>query len=137
VNDDLYQQAILDLAKAGAVAERLPAPDRTAARDNPLCGDRTTIDVRLEAGRIAALGHRTRGCALCQASAALLARTAPGATPADVRAAAAAIAASVAERGRDPAPPWQEFAVFAPVRRHPSRRDCVLLPLGALLDALA
>ena len=46
------------------------APTKSARRDNPLCGDRVTIDVRLDdSGKIAEIAHQVRGCLLCQASA--------------------------------------------------------------------
>jgi nitrogen fixation NifU-like protein len=136
MSDDLYQRDILDLAKAGAVAARLENPERTASLDNPLCGDRTTIDLRLAGDRIAAVGHRTRGCALCQASAALIAGLAVGASVSALKEGAAIIARSLEEGAPDPAPPWDGYRVFAPVRRHPSRVGCVLLPLQALAKAL-
>ena len=31
---------------------------------------------------------------------------------------------------------WSPFAAFEPVRRHPSRHSCVLLPFDALMEAL-
>jgi NifU-like protein involved in Fe-S cluster formation len=35
-----------------------------------------------------------------------------------------------------PAGGWADYAVFAPVRAHKSRHECVMLPLRALLAAL-
>ena len=135
MSDDLYHRAILDLAKAGAAATRLANPDATATVDNPLCGDRTTFDVTLAGGRIATIGHKTRGCALCQASAALLATTAPGLDAAQVAAATAALRTFL-EKGSDPFSPLDRFAIFTPVRRHPARVGCVILPFEALAKAL-
>jgi NifU-like protein involved in Fe-S cluster formation len=135
---DLYHDALVRLARAAAGAGRLEAPGGAGERDNPLCGDRAAVEVRLEGGRIAALGHRVRGCVLCQAAASLLGRAAPGAAPAEVTAARAALEAIL--RGEATAPPagaWAEMALFQPVARVPSRRGCVLLPFDALADALA
>ncbi len=74
MNDQLYQDRIVALAKAKTGAGRLAAPTKSARRDNPLCGDRVTIDVKLDgAGRIAEIAHQVRGCLLCQASASALA----------------------------------------------------------------
>ncbi len=136
MNDDLYQQAILDLARRGAAATRLAGARATATLDTPLCGDRVTIDAALADGRVTAIGHKTRGCALCQASAALLASVALGVDAAALEQGAATVAASLHATGADPPPPWSAFAVFAPLRRHPSRAGCVLLPLEALALAL-
>lgn len=50
-------------------------PTETATVDNPLCGDRVTIDVKLAGGKLAAIGHQVRGCLLCEAAAATIARS--------------------------------------------------------------
>ncbi|MSP82850.1 MAG: iron-sulfur cluster assembly scaffold protein [Alphaproteobacteria bacterium] len=135
MSDDLYQAAILDLARQGAAATRLPHADATATVDNPLCGDRTTVDVTLAGGRIANIGYKTRGCALCQAAAALLATTAIGLDAPAIAVGTAAVTASLQDKGPDPMSPWEGFGIFTPVRRHPSRRSCVLLPFEALAKA--
>jgi nitrogen fixation protein NifU and related proteins len=135
MSDDLYQQAIMDRAKAAAHAGRLASPDASATVDNPLCGDRVTIDLKLDGETIADVAHHVRGCALCQASAAVLATAAIG------QAAAAVIAGrdklkTVLAGGDAPPAPWEDLGIFAPVRRHKSRHDCVLLPFEALSQAL-
>ena len=48
MSDQLYQDRIVALAKAKTGAGKLSAPTKSARRDNPLCGDRVTIDVRLD-----------------------------------------------------------------------------------------
>lgn len=136
-SDSLYQEALLRLARAANGAGRLDEPDASASRDNPLCGDDVTVDVTLRKGRVAAVGHRVRGCVLCQASASLVGAIAPGRAPADIAGARAALAAMLREAGSVPASPWEELAVFLPVRDVPSRHECVLLPFDALGDALA
>ncbi|HET7825094.1 MAG TPA: iron-sulfur cluster assembly scaffold protein [Anaeromyxobacter sp.] len=136
-SDSLYQEALLRLARAARGAGRLDAPSATGARDNPLCGDDVTIDVSLREGRVAALGHKVRGCVLCQASASVLGAVAPGREPAELAGARAALAAMLREGGGAPGSPWEELAVFLPVRDVPSRHECVLLPFDALGDALA
>jgi nitrogen fixation NifU-like protein len=138
---DLYHEELVRLARAADGAGRLEAPGAAGERDNPLCGDRAAVEVRLASGRIAALAHRVRGCVLCQAAASLLGRAAPGATPAEVAAARAALEGILrGEAGEADAPPagaWAGMALFAPVAQVPSRRGCVLLPFDALADALA
>ena len=69
MSEDLYQQAILDLAKSAAGAGRLIDADASVTLDNPLGGDRITIDVKVTDGRLQAVGHKVRGCALCEAAA--------------------------------------------------------------------
>lgn len=135
MSDQLYQEQIVALAKAKTGAGKLANPTKSARRDNPLCGDRVTIDVRLDGqGKIAEIAHQVRGCLLCQASASALSSIAVGqdaAGIADIR--------HDAERavGRETGEAREPFAAFAPVAAHKSRQECVLLPLEALKDALS
>jgi nitrogen fixation NifU-like protein len=135
MNDQLYQDRIVALAKAKTGAGRLASPTRSARRDNPLCGDRVTIDVALDReGRIAEIAHQVRGCLLCQASASALASIAVGRDAsgiADLRQDAERAVGRQAGEVREP------FAAFVPVRDHKSRQECVLLPFEALKDALS
>jgi nitrogen fixation protein NifU and related proteins len=135
MSDQLYQERIVALAKAKTGAGKLATPTKSARRDNPLCGDRVTIDVTLDgSGRIAEIGQQVRGCLLCQASASALASIAVGKDAAGI-----AEIRHDAERalGRESGEPHEPFAAFAPVRDHKSRYECVLLPLEALKDALS
>ncbi len=131
---DPYQQALIDLARAGHGAGSLPAPDGSALRDSPLCGDRVRMQVRLEGGRVSALAHDVKGCLLCQAAAAMLGLHGVGLDEAGLRAARQGIAAGLA--GGEAPPGWPEFALFEPVRPMRNRHGCVLLPFDALIGAI-
>jgi nitrogen fixation NifU-like protein len=135
MSDQLYQDRIVALAKAKTGAGKLAAPTRSGRRDNPLCGDRVTIDVRLDGqGRIAEIAHQVRGCLLCQASASALSSVAVGRDKSGIE-----LLRHDAERaiGREAGEPAEPFAAFTPVKSHKSRHDCVLLPFEALADALS
>lgn len=135
MNDQIYQERIVALAKAKTGAGKLNDPTKSARRDNPLCGDRVTIDVRLDGqGKITGIAHQVRGCLLCQASASALAATAIGKDAGGI-----AGLRLDAERalGREPGNACEPFSVFAPVAAHKSRQECVLLPFEALKDALS
>jgi nitrogen fixation NifU-like protein len=135
MKDDLYQQAILDLARQATGHGRLEAPQVSVKVDNPLCGDRVTLDLDLRDGRVSAIGHQVRGCLLCQAAAAVIGAHAPGQTPAGLRADAQRARRLVVEDIADDGL-WPELDAFAPVHRHKSRHECVLLPFEALTRAL-
>lgn len=135
MSDDLYQQAIMERAKGRAGAGRLDTPDASVTVDNPLCGDRITLDVNLANGAIAAIGHQVRGCALCQASASVIATAAIGQTPAAANAGRDTLKSVL--KGETATGAWSDLGIFAPVQRHKSRHDCVLLPFEALAQALA
>jgi len=134
MTDQLYQDRIVALAKARTGAGKLSDPTKSARRDNPLCGDRVVVDVRLDGeGRILEFAHQVRGCLLCQASASALSAVAVGRDAAGVEA-----LRHDAERalGREAGEPHEPFDAFKPVQNHKSRHECVLLPFEALRDAL-
>ena len=135
MTEGVYAQALRDLARAADGAGTLAEPQVRVAVDNPLCGDRVTIDLTLANGRIAALAHKVRGCMLCEAAAATIGRHALGASPSRLRAVADGMQAMI--RNGAPAPAdWQELAAFTPVQEIKSRHECVLLPFEALSQAL-
>ena len=113
MSDQLYQEKIVALAKAKTGAGKLENPTKSARRDNPLCGDRVTIDVRLDGqGKIAEIAHQVRGCLLCQASASALSSVAVGRDASGI-----AEIRHDAERavGREAGEAREPFAAFAPV----------------------
>lgn len=136
MSDELYHQAILELAKRARQGRRLETPDASATVDNPLCGDRVTLDLNLADGRVREVGQRVRGCLLCQAAAAAIEARAPGETPPALRQVAKELADAIASAPEQTGDLWPELQVFAPVHAHRSRHDCVLLPFEALVKAL-
>ena len=129
--DPLYRREILRLAADAKGSGHLPIPDASATAQNPACGDRVTVELRLEGGRISALAHTTQACVLTQASAALLSGLAPGRDQGELEVLAAAVQAFLAG-GTAP----DGYGVFDGVANHPGRHRCVLLPLEAALKAL-
>ena len=137
MSDELYQDAIMAHVRAPHHAGTLADADARATVDNPLCGDRVTIALKLADGTIADVAHTVRGCALCQASASMLADGAIGASRAEVAAARDAIRAMLRDDAAPPDGRWAAFAAFLPARPARSRHDCVLLPFQAFEKALA
>ena len=133
MSEEIYQKAIKDLAQANYGGERLTQPSATVTLDTPLCGDRITLDVQMDEGRIAAIGHETRGCLLCRAAASLLGCMAPGSTPAELQ---TAQLTALLDGKIDAPTQWPAFSPFSPVAGHRSRHGCVLLPFRALSAAL-
>jgi nitrogen fixation NifU-like protein len=133
----LYNDAIVALAKANHRAGRLEGADASVTCDNPLCGDRVTLDVTLDGGAaVAELTQKTRGCLLTQAAASLIGSHAPGLGREEAERAEADLQRLL--RGDAPEEPvWPELALFAPVAAVKSRHECVLLPFQALREALA
>ena len=131
LSDPLYRRELLRLAADATGAGRLASPDATASLHNPACGDRVTVELALAEGRISALAHVTQACVLTQASAALLAGTAPGRDGPGLSALADQVRAFL--KG---APAPEGYGVFDGVAGHAGRHVCVMLPLDAALKAL-
>ena len=71
--DDLYRELIIDRYKNPLYKGQLDPNDMSFEDDNPLCGDRIRIDLRLdEEGKIKEALFDGHGCAISQASADLL-----------------------------------------------------------------
>ena len=129
--DPLYRREILRLAANATGAGSLAHADASATVHNPACGDRVTVELTLQDGRIAALGHVTQACVLTQASAALLAGKAPGRDRTELEALASHVRTFLAG---GPAP--EGYGVFDGLVAHAGRHRCVLLPMEAVLEAL-
>ncbi|MGH6890759.1 MAG: iron-sulfur cluster assembly scaffold protein [Dongiaceae bacterium] len=134
MTEALYHAALVDRARAAFGKGRLPDASGSATIDNPLCGDRVTLDLAVKEGRVTAIAHQVRGCLLCEAAAATIAEYCGGSDKAELDSIGAAARKLMAEGG-DPDPHWQCLEVFRPVHQAKSRRDCVLLPFEALARA--
>ena len=111
-----------------------PHPNAVATAHNPACGDRVRVELALRwrAGCAPPSPMTSQACVLTQASAALLAGTAPGQDRAGIAAMAAAVRAMLQGAGSAPA----GYDVFEAVAEHAGRHVCVLLPFEAALEAL-
>ena len=70
--DDLYRDYILEHYRRPHNFGVLEQPSATFEGSNPLCGDRITMQLRVEDGVVTDVGFTGRGCAISQASASLL-----------------------------------------------------------------
>jgi nitrogen fixation protein NifU and related proteins len=77
---DLYQEVILDHNRRPRNWGALPDATQKAEGYNPLCGDRLTLHVRIDADRIAAVSFEGSGCAISKASASLMTDAVKGRT---------------------------------------------------------
>ena len=81
---ELYQEVILDHSRHPRHYGAMPAPSHKAEGYNPLCGDRVSVYLKLDAdGRIADIAFEGKGCAISQASASMMTSLLKGRTRAD------------------------------------------------------
>jgi nitrogen fixation protein NifU and related proteins len=131
LSEALYHTALVERARAGFGKGRLADASATATVDNPLWGDRVTLDLVVKGNRIDAIGHQVRGCLLCEAAAATIAEHCRGCSKTELDLISAAARKLMAEGGELGAR-WRCLEIFSPVHQAKSRRDCVLLAFEAL-----
>jgi len=81
---DLYRDVIVDHNRHPRNFREIPDADRRADGFNPLCGDKLTVYVKLDGGRISDVSFNGSGCAISIASASLLTESVKGKTLAEV-----------------------------------------------------
>lgn len=132
---DLYHPRIFELAAEIPHIGRLANPDGSAMRHSRVCGSTVTVDVCLADGRISDFAMEVEACALGQASAAVLARHAVGATPAEIATALEALRVMLKEGGVPPSGRFWELRHLEGVREYPARHISIMLAWQAALDA--
>lgn len=130
----LYREAVLDHSQHPHNFRRIETADAKATGDNPLCGDRISVYLRLDDGRITDAAFEATGCAIMIASASMMTDVARG-RPIDAARMAIADAEALFTGAPPPAPPG-DLAALAGVRAYPSRVRCALLPWRTLQAAL-
>jgi nitrogen fixation NifU-like protein len=133
---ELYQQVILDHNRAPRNFHEIPDANRTASGDNPLCGDRVTLWVKVSGDRIEDLGFQGSGCAISQASASLMTTVVKGKTVDEAERLFRhfhGMLTGVEEGDRDH---LGKLFAFAGVREFPARVKCANLPWHTLHAAL-
>jgi nitrogen fixation NifU-like protein len=77
---DLYQEVILEHAKAPRNYRALDESAAKAEGFNPLCGDRCTVFINTQGGVIQDISFQGNGCAISKASASMMTQTLKGKT---------------------------------------------------------
>jgi nitrogen fixation NifU-like protein len=140
---DLYQEVILDHGRKPRNFRRLEDADRTARGDNPMCGDRLELFLKLAPdGSIADAAFQGRGCAISTASASLMTETVKGKTAEAAHALsdqfrALAMTGSCPACGADLADEMERLQPLSGVHEFPSRVKCATLAWHTLNAALA
>jgi nitrogen fixation NifU-like protein len=129
---DLYQQIILDHNRNPRNFRAVPGANRAAEGNNPLCGDRITLQVRVEDGVIRDIGFQGSGCAISKAAASLMTAAVQGKTSAEAEALFQAFRAMLAGGAEAPG----KLAAFGGVRAFPARVKCANLSWHTLHAAL-
>jgi nitrogen fixation NifU-like protein len=139
---DLYQEVILDHGKRPRNLRHPPDANREAKGDNPLCGDKVTIYLKVsERDVIEDVAFEGRGCAISTASASLMTEMLKGKTAAQ----AEALFGALHQMCTEDEPPHVDAAlqdefdrlqVLSGVRQYPMRVKCATLAWHTMKAAL-
>lgn len=137
---DLYQEVILDHARQPRNFGNLSGASHHADGNNPLCGDKVTVYLKIEGGRVVDVQFRGAGCAISMASASLMTEAVKGRTEAEIRQMFNRFHIGLTEKDENVAANelsgLDKLAVFGGVREYPVRVKCATLPWHTLVAAL-
>jgi nitrogen fixation NifU-like protein len=122
---DLYQEVILDHNRRPRNFGALATANRTADGANPLCGDKVTVFLEVDGGRVKDIAFQGSGCAISTASASLMTEALKGRSVEEARELFQGFH-GLLTRGVD-APGLGKLTVFSGVREFPMRVKCATL----------
>ena len=133
---DLYQEIILEHSRNPKNAGTLDDPDGKATGNNPLCGDRIILYVKLDGDRIKDAKFDARGCAVSVASASIMTEMLIGRSIAEVRQEHKRFADLLISKDDPCLADDDELSALMGVREFPARLKCATLPWEALVAAV-
>jgi nitrogen fixation protein NifU and related proteins len=134
--DGLYQEVILDHCKRPRNFRTLEDANRTAKGYNPLCGDKLTLYLKVEDGRVTNAAFQGSGCAISTASASILTESVKGKTVPEAEKLFGAFHDLVTGKTPPPDVDLGKLEVFSGVSEYPARVKCATLAWHTLHSAL-
>lgn len=136
---ELYQDTILDHYKNPRNFGRAENADHHADGNNPLCGDKITVYLRLSDGVIEEVSFEAKGCAISVASASMMTELVKGKPVEEVRAVFEQFRDAVTRKeplGEEELLELDKLAVLTGVREFPMRVKCATLPWHTMTAAI-
>lgn len=133
---DLYQEIILEHSRKPKNAGVLEDPTAEAGGNNPLCGDRITVYVKLDGDRISDVRFNARGCAISVASASMMTEILIGKTLDEAEEAIERFNTRLTGEDAPDLAEDDELSALMGVRDFPTRIKCATLPWQTLRAAL-
>ena len=131
---DLYQEIILDHYKKPRNAGLIEQPSCSATGDNPLCGDKIAVTVKMKGDTLEDIRWKGAGCAISTASASLMSEAVKGKSKPEIGALFEKFHAMVT--GKGPSDGLDKLEVFSGVSEFPVRVKCASLAWHTLKAAL-
>lgn len=135
---ELYQEMILDHGRHPRHHYSMPEANRVANGFNQFCGDRLTLYLKLDAGKISAISFQGSGCAISMASASLMSEILSGKTIKEAENLFNHFHQLLTNDATtlQQLPDLEKLAVFAGVKAYPARVKCATLAWHTLQAAL-
>jgi len=134
---DLYQEIILEHGRKPKNTGTLENATGEAQGNNPLCGDKVTVYVKLDGDRIADVRFDARGCAISVASASMMTEILKGLTTSEAESAFDRFQMQLTSKETPELAEDDELAALMGVRDFPTRIKCATLPWHTFRAALA
>lgn len=133
----LYTELVVEHQQHPRHKAPFPGPFSHAGEGkNPNCGDLVSLQISVQEGKIALLKWQGEGCALCMASASMMAEWANREHPEIEQILTRTQAVRGFLRGETDGASLGKYKTFSSVCKHPSRVKCAALPWAALEDAV-
>lgn len=136
---ELYQDTILDHYKNPRNFGQAEGADHHANGNNPLCGDKVTVHLRMSDGVIEEVSFEAKGCAISVASASMMTELVKGKPVDEVRAVFERFREAVTRKeplGEEELLALDKLAVLTGVREFPMRVKCATLPWHTMTAAI-
>ena len=138
--DALYQKQILSLAHSARASTLDFTPSHTASCNNPVCGDKVSVSIAIQADIISDISVDVKGCALCEAGAGLLLETARDEKIDNIKTLGTDLKAFLSADDDGEYPSGNErsekLQIFTPVKSIRNRHKCVVLAFDAFNEAV-
>jgi nitrogen fixation NifU-like protein len=134
--EELYQAVIIDHNKRPRHYGVLAAATHRAEGHNPLCGDKVDVYLQLRDGVLETVQFTCASCAICKASASLMATALQGCTLDQVNSARESLSRIFSTDTEVSFEREGELAALSGVRAFPARIQCATLPWETVAAAL-
>ena len=136
LDDDLYQELILDHYKKRRNRGTLDAPSVAVDHNNPLCGDQVHLEVLIDGDRLADLAYTGDGCSISQASASMMSEVVIGGSTDNALALIEHFRQVMHGTEQPDEDRLGDAVALGGVAKFPARVKCALLSWMALKDAI-
>lgn len=136
--EELYQQLIIDHFKKPRCYGQLENPSAQCALYNPLCGDRISLSISLNGGKVNEIAFSGHGCSISQAAASMMSELLKGKSIEEVKELSRLYQSMIkGEKSGDELVVLGDSVALQGVRKFSARIKCAMLAWEAVDRAIA